>query len=67
MKLENWYKDQIAEEEFIIWGDIYNDKEMRFWNGQYIHTSGIKNRDVKEGDVVQTRNNQYTLGKEMVL
>jgi len=33
-------------------------------DGTPIHTSAIKNRSLKEGDVVETVNSTYLLGKE---
>ena len=61
--LENWYVEQVTKKEFIIWGNVFNDVARRFRNGEYIHTSGIKNRSVKGGDIVNTRNSTYKLGK----
>ncbi|MGL1886294.1 MAG: hypothetical protein OCD76_07245 [Reichenbachiella sp.] len=68
-RLEDWYRSQPAsyEDEFMIWGDCYDDIHKRFPDGMVIHTSGIKNREVKEGDVVKTRNSTYLLGKELIL
>ena len=62
--LENWRVQNWDDKEFIIWGDLYGDGLRRWRNGQRIHTSGILHREVKEGDVVQTRNSTYLLGKE---
>ena len=62
--LSNWYIEQVSKKEFIIWGGISGDKLDRFYDGEYIHTSAIKNRLVKEGDIVTTRNNKYLLGKK---
>ena len=62
--LENWYIKQVTNEEFIIWGEIYNDVHKRFDDGTFVHTSGIKNRKVKDGDIVNTRNSIYKLGKK---
>ena len=63
-RLESWYTGMEIGDEFIIWGDIYDDVNNRFGNGLHIHTSGIKKRDVKEGDIVETRNSRYVLGKK---
>ena len=59
-RLENWYRWGS-----MIVGDVYGDVRERFEDGQSIHTSSIKgDRDnLKEGDVVQTRNSRYLLGK----
>ena len=64
--LEDWRRVQVSKKEFVIWGHVYEDIHGRFRNGAFIHTSGIKNRAVKEGDIVQTRNSTYLLGKEFV-
>ena len=59
-RLENWYRWSS-----MIIGDVYGDVRERFEDGQSIHTASIKgDRDnLKEGDVVQTRNSRYLLGK----
>jgi len=64
MRLENWTIEPVTEEEFIVWGNVYNDPKKRFYEGEYIHTSGIKylEKDLVEGDTVITRNSTYTLG-----
>lgn len=63
-KLSNWHCQQITQKEFIIWGVIEGDSLKRFPDGSIIHTSGIKNRKVSEGDIVATRNSKYLLGKK---
>lgn len=63
-KLNNWHCQQITRKEFIIWGVIEGDSLNRFQDGDLIHTSGIKNRKVSEGDIVATRNSKYLLGKK---
>lgn len=45
-------------------GVIEGDSLKRFPDGSIIHTSGIKNRKVSEGDIVATRNSKYLLGKK---
>ena len=60
--LNDWFVDQCTKKEFVICGRIEGDVHERFEDGTFIHTSGIKNRAVKEGDVVETRNNRYLLG-----
>ena len=62
-RLENWFPDKATKKEFIIWGNIYEDNDGRWADGYFIHTSGILHRKVSEGDVVQTRNSSYLLGK----
>lgn len=63
-KLNNWHCQQITKKEFIIWGLVEGDLLKRFPDGDIIHTSGIKNRKVSEGDIVATRNSKYLLGKK---
>lgn len=63
MILENWSVENVTEEEFMIWGYVYGDTKGRFYDGQYIHTSGIKYGEaLDKGSVVNTRNSTYTLG-----
>ena len=62
-KLENWYMEQVTRKEFIIWGHLSGDSKGRWPDGRWIHTSGVKNRRIKEGDIVRTRNSTYLLGK----
>lgn len=59
-RLENWYLHGYV----LLVGDIYDDIRGRFEDGQSIHTSAIKDNgdNIKEGDVVQTRNSRYLLG-----
>lgn len=66
-RIEGWFIDQVVKKEFIIWGFIYDDEDKRWVDGTHFHTSGIKNRPVKEGDVVRTRNSSYKLGKKLKL
>ena len=62
-KLNNWHCQQVTQKEFIIWGVVEGDSLKRFPDGDIIHTSGIRNRKVSEGDIVATRNSKYLLGK----
>ena len=64
-RLENWERQQITKKEFIIWGNLHDEDAMtqRWTDGSRIHTSAIKNRSIKSGDIVQTRNSTYLLGK----
>jgi len=61
--LNNWFTQQTSEKSFVVWGEIANDIHGRFEDGTNVHTSGIKNRSVKEGDIVKTKNSTYLLGK----
>ena len=60
--IENWFIDQATKKEFIIYGCLFDDPNNRWFNGQFIHTSGIKNRKCAQGDIVETRNSKYLLG-----
>lgn len=64
-RLELWYKEPTVADMVIIFGRIFDDSEGRFNDGDYIYTSDFKDRELKEGDVVQTRNSRYLLGKPM--
>lgn len=63
-KLDNWSVQRITGSLVIIWGDVENDLLDRFGDGERIHTSAVKSREFKEGDVVKTLNNSYLLGVE---
>ena len=65
-RLEQWTKSATHEGQFVIWGDINGDTQGRWMDGTRIHTSGIKDREVKEGDIVETRNSVYLLGQQRV-
>lgn len=69
-RLENWMVGRTFDEvqEYIIWGNCYEDIHGRFRDGTNIHTSGIKLTDypiddLEEGMVVATGNSTYLLGK----
>lgn len=64
-RLDNWFRRQVTKEEFIIWGIVTAGRDNRFMDGEFIHTSGIRNRSVEEGDIVNTRNSTYLLGKQI--
>ena len=64
-RLENWKRSAtIGGYTFNMWGYIYDDVHERWVDGTPIHTSGILEREVKEGDIVETQNSTYLLGKE---
>lgn len=42
----------------ILWGNIYGDSYERFFDGAYIHTSGVKRLD---GNIVYTHNSIYEI------
>ena len=64
-RLEEWFIGREIGDEFLVWGHCYDDVHERFFDGQLIHTSGIRIRPLKEGDVVETRNSTYLLGKQL--
>jgi hypothetical protein len=66
-RLEYWnVQSSPNEEEFILWGKVWDDAKHRFRNGSLIHTAGIAgdHTGLKEGDIVTTRNSVYLLGKK---
>lgn len=62
--LSNWKRFQVSGKEFVLCGIVENDNKDRFNDLAVIKTSPIKNRPVKQGDIVQTRNSKYLLGEE---
>ena len=64
-RLEYWIYD---ERNNIFWGDLYGDVHNRWRDGQDIHTSTVTTPEAplsKEGDVIETLNSKYLLGKKM--
>ena len=61
--LEDWYIIGLT-----IYGRCYGDRKHRFHPGVLVHTSIIPAlkffQDFKEGDIVQTLNSRYLLGKK---
>ena len=40
--LKNWRKHVcMANGAFVIWGQVYNDRKLRFPDGDYIHTAEV--------------------------
>lgn len=65
-RLENWFWD---EKHNIVWGDLYEDTRGRWREGQHIHTSWVQSHiegQAREGDVIETLNSTYLLGKEFI-
>ena len=65
-RIENWVYD---EYRVIIIGDLYDDINTRWDEGQLIRTSrllpmSLQSSSPKEGAVVNTLNSTYLLGKE---
>jgi len=65
-RLENWkvIKDK---KEFVLIGNVYDDRKNRFTDGDMIRTSLIeedcenRNTDFDEGEKVKTKNSTYLL------
>lgn len=66
-KLNNWSVQFVDGDEVLLWGEVEGDKRGRWADGTVMHTSGIKIREFKEGDIVTTRNSKYLLGAELVV
>ena len=66
--LEGWWQEGVSSKECIFWGYIYHDRNGRFPDGTFIHTSGVAYKSLtskpKEGDIITTRNSKYQLGAE---
>lgn len=60
--LENWSYDRHHR---VFWGQIYGDTKGRFRDGTMIHTSACEFNKNKEGDIIETLNSRYKLGKFM--
>lgn len=59
-RLEHWWFDGQ-----VMNGAIYGDTRRRWPDGTPIHTSLVLSKGPwVEGDVIQTRNSHYLLGKE---
>lgn len=57
--LRNWRKHVCKPDgTYVIWGHIYDDRLLRFYDGQFIHTAKVEKID---GDLVYTVNNVYRL------
>ena len=66
-KLENWV---LVEDQgvLIVFGSIYGDQKTRFANGVHMFTSNVLTSvsKIKEGNVIQTLNSRYLLGKKAI-
>lgn len=58
-RLENWYRFNGQ-----VCGNIFNDKKLRWPDGYPICTSTVTSKDLKEGDLIKTKNSIYLLGKK---
>lgn len=61
-RLESWYYDHALR---VYYGHIYDDVKKRWWDGAFIHTSHCPYPNKKEGDIIETRNSTYLLGKPL--
>jgi hypothetical protein len=56
-QLKNWYFEKKAE-KYRVWGNVYGDD--RFTEGQWIHTSSIREISTERGAlIIRTGNSQY--------
>lgn len=65
--LENWYVEDTLGNEYLLHGYLYGGLRNRWENGSPVRTSGVSEdkhpmADLKEGDIVETRNSTYLLG-----
>lgn len=66
-RLEKWYVNTHPTNGTMhICGLLFDDVRKRWRNGEYIFTSYFPIRDVKEGDIVKTKNSVYLLGEPSV-
>lgn len=67
-RMENWVirGRWDVDRDLVVFGNIHSDTTRRFADGDGMHTSTLvsPHKEYKEGDVVETRNSSYTLGKE---
>lgn len=63
-RLENWVVTPLGTKGSIVWGDLYEDVNKRWCEGENIRTSLIIEINEAEG-WVQTRNSLYKLGQKL--
>lgn len=68
-RLENWTAvlHNMTQRTHVIYGDMYDDERNRFDDGTRVNTSTTSQTEFKEGDIVETRNSSYLLGKPLVV
>lgn len=63
-RLEGWVVDQTYP---VVWGRIFGDTKGRFPDGTFIHTSVVtalyEGATLVEGQIIETLNSAYLLGK----
>lgn len=60
--LENWSPLRVGIST-VVRGDIKGDDKNRFKDGEFIRTSAVLDGWLHEGNIIQTRNTRYLLGK----
>ena len=68
-RLEDWTEYEVwASGAMALHGTIMEDSKGRFFSGDIVNTSSypMPTTPSKEGDIVQTRNTKYLLGKPFV-
>lgn len=62
-RLENWKWSTSRHGIFLV-GAIFDDRKNRFRDGTRVRTSLVTRGKCREGEVVETMNTRYLLGKE---
>lgn len=65
--LKNWHSivTGTSDQAYILFfGEIHEDKQGRWADGEKIRTSMSESFTAKDGDIVQTRNTRYLLQGE---
>lgn len=62
--LEGWELDPRG----VVWGTLMVDSKGRFKDETYVHTSTVTSdtSNLREGDIITTKNSKYKLGKPLV-
>lgn len=60
--LENWSPLRVGIST-VVRGEIKGDDKNRFKDGEFIRTSAVLDGWLHEGNIIQTRNTRYLLGK----
>lgn len=60
--LEDWSPMRTGDYT-ILRGEIKGDEKARFRDGDYIRTSAVVEGELCEGNIIETRNTKYLLGK----
>lgn len=67
-RLEDWTEYEVGDRSANLRGTIMGDSKGRFFDGEIVNTSSypMPTTPHKEGDIVQTRNTKYLLGKQFL-